>query len=172
MASLAPGPNSKGGIRPALATFAPVLGGEFVSAGIPAPEGKPAGRIEAGGGVAAGKAPCGAESSSARPWPEVDNRRKLGGTSIVKALGGLCSRDAGPTGSICDAWRTPSSAADVAACVREDRCWATSPSLGSPGRTLRQGWETIMWPLRGSKRAIRQIFFRGPPTSSQGSQKL
>lgn len=82
----------------------------------------------------------------------------------------ICSRGgASLIGSSCEAGRT------VAGEVREAGRTESfgRPSRGEvPGSVLVQGLDMIAGPFFGSNLAIRVIRRSGPPTSSQGSQKL
>lgn len=167
MASLAAGPDAEGNTPGALAPLGASPRGERVSADLGASGVEPAGDCGFPPGEEDGGTP-----SCAGLWPTAGTLRKRGGTSMVNEAGARGSGCAGQTGSMCDAWRTPPSARDSPPLALRGLPAAVSPSTGSPGNTLRQGCETIIWPLTGSKRAIRQTFFRGPPTSSHGSQKL
>ena len=178
MASLAAPAASEGAERGAVASLVPPPLTEGVAAG-----GRGLaceGDGSAGGGEPVGACRARAEGElagragpSRAPCPGAGGRRKCGGTSIVKVVGGLCRAGAGPIGSKCDTCRTPRSAGMPAALSGPSGFLGeVSSSVASPGSTFRQGCETMIWPLTGSKRAMRHIFFRGPPTSSQGSQKL
>ena len=97
-------------------------------------------------------------------------RMKLGGTSRVSVANSSCGLRARVAVSKLACCTPPASGALVRTAAALP---AGSFASGvTPGSVWCEGEETTGLPLRGSKRATRQMRRSGPPTSSHGSQKL
>jgi len=97
---------------------------------------------------------------------------KLGGTSMVTVVMGAVS-DGGSAGDWWETVATRPSAAGAYSWAEE--VWGAFSGrrfVVRPGNVWREGFDTMASPLVASNRVTRLISRCGPPTSSQGSQKL
>jgi len=98
-------------------------------------------------------------------------RAKFGGTSIAMVFIGTLLCPSG-TGTSCDTWVTRSSSARLFPVGGSLVATPAGGAVARPGNVLREASDITDSPVVASNRVIRLIWRGGPPTSSQGSQKL